>query len=214
MTLSSDFIWLYLVEELGEEMGNRKFSPIPAKVQFRRMGQAGFQNCLFNITTYEDVVYIEVQLGVRIDKIEDIVFPYTRSSLSFKEDSHTLLISEAKLLGKRIKRYKVRDVYELDYAIHQINNFLWSQGFRFLAENRSLAKAETLLNAQPESPSLFFHNQFHRCLKGITAAYISRKPYRHKLAEVYATSIKKLPGAEVNEPLYRRLLVELQDKFN
>ncbi|MEM6767158.1 MAG: hypothetical protein AAF655_19630, partial [Bacteroidota bacterium] len=197
MTLSTDFVWLYLMEEMGEEMGNRNYLPISAKQQFRRTDFVGFQNCLFNISTYEDVIILEVQLGIRIQEVEDIVFPYTRSSLSFKNDSHTLLISQAKLIGTSIKRYKVRDVYELDYAIHQLNNFLWSQGFPFLDENRSLAKAESLLNAHPRSPSLFFHNQFHRCLKGITAAYLIKRPDRHKLADIYASNLKKLPAVTI-----------------
>lgn len=211
MTLTQEFTLEYLLDELRLEYASSAFELLRSKNQLRRMISTGFQTIMLSVSEYEDVCMIECFLGVRIEDIEEIVLPYTRTSPIFYEDALTIIISYGKYLGKPLKKFKARSVDDLDEIVHILIQFLWKEGMPFFDEYGNVDKMDLLINSDPHTPSNFFFNQENRCLRGITAAKLTQNPKYYDLVFMYEHILEKLPNGSLLLKPYRMLVSHLEE---
>lgn len=153
--------------------------------QFRRRFEGGFQNAIFSFSTYEQEHWLEVNVGVRIEPIEQIAQQFLDNFREYRAESNTLIISVGRLNREKYFRYRATSAEEADLAGAQIMEFMTGIGFPFLEQIAGLEQVEKVLNARPDRPCEYLYNQTHRCFKGLIAARLCNRPNVALLAEKY-----------------------------
>jgi hypothetical protein len=214
MTLDREFVLLYLAELLQPTLADQHFMWLEHKNQFRRDLEAGFQNFILSVSPYDDLVIVDAHFGLRHDGIEDLVGPFTRSLTGWRPDAHTLIISYGKLIGDPYRRFKARDTDQLDRLATTLLNTWTTQALPLLETNQELEQIDHLLNDRPEEPTPYLHNQTHRCLRGIAAAWLTQRPGFERLAETYRLFLQRQATNPAAPAVlqYQKLLAHLRER--
>lgn len=181
-----------LMQPLFQEKG---FYFVPAFKQYRKLTPIGFQCVIFSFSHYPDGSLVEVHLGIRVDMVEQLAFPYTNGLPGFKEDSLTLVTPLARLFGMPFDRFDLVNRQDLVQASRKINYQLDEKGWQFLQANMRLTHLDQLFNNHPEKKLHLVHNQANRYLRGITIARLNQDPNFQSLAQIYRRQLKLLPTA-------------------
>ncbi|RMG56113.1 MAG: hypothetical protein D6722_26960 [Bacteroidetes bacterium] len=206
MTLTREFVFLYLYEQLSPALKAAGFSLRESKQQFRRAHERGFENLILSVSPYPDVVVVDAHFGIRIDAVEEVAQRFTRNLPGFYPDAHTLIASYGRLTGQPYFRFKAANTHHLDMALESLLAFWEGEGLPFLNEWRRLPQAEHSLNGQPDKPCPYLHNQAHRYIKGIVAARLVGREAFSQLARQYEAALEQVPGGELLLPGYRQLV--------
>lgn len=189
MTVSEFDTILY--HELYDFFYDYEFDLVPAKKQFRRPISSGFQSVIFSPSEYDEELWLEVNLGIRINLIEDLAQQFLDNHRPYQQDAMTLITSIGKLSNNKYFHYKIAQKDDLFYACEEIKKFMETTGFQFLNDNSSITAMDALLNERPNKPSKFLYNQAHRCFKGITAAKLVHNPIFLDLVDAYRKFLQK-----------------------
>lgn len=205
MTLTRDFVFAYLSDALRAPLAEAGYHWLAGKNQFRQDTPEGFRNLILSVSPYDDAVLVETHLGLRVDAIEELVLRFTRTLPGFYPDAHSVLISQAKLLGRAFMRHAVQDTDELDEVAEALLAFWQQDGQPFLQTHHSLQGVDDLLNVAPDEPCPYLPNQAHRCLKGLTVARLVQRTDFEQLAELYDQALLRTPTGSLLIDGYRRL---------
>lgn len=200
-----------LYEKMGEFFARHGFAPMPEKKQFRKVTETGFQNVIFSATTYEKEIWLEVNFGLRHERVEQVAQQFLGNLEEFQADANTLVVSIGKFNDAQYFRYKIGHEdrarqSDLDETCLEIQEFLVERGFDFLNRNDSLAALHVIYNAEPTKPCKFLYNQVHRGFKGLITARLLYSDDFLGLADLYRNQLVRL-GASFHElHQYERLL--------
>lgn len=175
--------------ELSNFFYRNDFELILAKDQFRRNTENGFQNVILSVSQYDEEAYIQVNIGIRNNQVEDFVHQFTSYFIDFKEDSNTIILSIGKFLDTPQHKYKVSNETDLKKVSKEIEDFMNVAGFFFLERNSTLSALDRLINAEPEAPNKYFYNLLHGYLKGIIIAKLNQNPRFEQIAKIYQQNI-------------------------
>lgn len=206
MTLTRDFVFLYLYEQMGPELNRAGFELKESLQQFRRSHSRGFENVIFSVSPYPDLVVVDAHFGIRLEEVERVAQRFTRNLPGFYPDAHTLISSYGRLTGRPYFRFKAANTHHLDLAIEDMLRYWEQEGLAFLNDWRRLAQAEWALNGRPGQPCPYLHNQAHRYIKGIVAARLVGRPDFSQLAQQYRAALERVPGGEILLPGYDQLV--------
>lgn len=189
MTVSEFDTILY--HELYDFFYDHEFDLLPGKKQFRRILSSGFQSIIFSPSEYEEELWLEVNLGIRLNFVEELVQQFLDNHLPYQQDALTMVSSIGKLSDNKYFRYKIAQKDDLFYACEEIKTFMKATGFEFLNNYSTLPAMDELLNDRPNKPSKFLYNQTHRCFKGITTAKLVHNPIFLDLVDAYRKFLQK-----------------------
>lgn len=205
MTLTEDFVLLYLAEALQPFFKPQGYLYLPGKKQFRRSDEQGFQNLILSVAPYDDAVLLEFHFGLRLHAVENIVQRFTRTLPGFYPDAHTCILSEGRLTGRPYLRHTCRHTEDLDKALHHLRMLWTHRAEPYLDEHYSLEGVDLLLNARPDLPSIYLPNPAHRYLKGLVVARLLQREDFESLARTYAEGLRQTPTGDLLSEDYQRL---------
>jgi len=200
-----------LYEKMGDFFARHGFVPLPEKKQFRRATETGFHNVIFSATRYDTETWLEVNFGLRHERIEQVAQQFLGNLEEFRTDANTLVVSIGKFNDAHFFRYKIghEDAAghrDLEDTCHEIKEFLLGRGFDFLNRHESLEALHRLFNAEPTRPCKFLYNQTHRAFKGLVACRFLNSDDFLRLSDLYRSELVRL-GASFHElHQYERLL--------
>jgi hypothetical protein len=169
--------------------------------QFRRATPAGFVCVILAVSDFVDSALVEAHLGIRIDRVERLVFDHLNGAPGFRADSMTLVTPLARLYERRSQRFAVSDRASAAAAATQVAQQLDERGLSFLDTFSELLPLERLFNGAPEETVSLLHNPIHRCFRGLALAKLGDRPdlpalyatYREQLKEPYAADWALVP---------------------
>ncbi len=184
----------------------RGFQYRPAVQQFRREAPGGFQCVIFSATAYADTVVFEAHLGIRLESVEGLAFPYTNGLPGFSADSMTLVTPAARLRGKRFERRQLDSLAAADAALAATFRFLEADGLPFLNRYSDLPAMDELYNSEPMRPLDLVHNQTNRCLRGVTLARLAGRDDFDRLVRIYRQQLNILHAPDFAVRKYEELV--------
>ncbi|MDI9863751.1 hypothetical protein QM480_05415 [Flectobacillus sp. DC10W] len=158
---------IQLYEKLNQFFFEHDYLLMVDKKQYRKITTSGFLNVIFTCTSYENEILLDVNMGCRNEKIEQIAQQYLGNARDYWEDANTFVISIGKFNDSKNFRYKIQTDSDLDDACEEIRSFLLVHGFEFLQSNHTLDAIHQMFNATPKLPCKYVYNQSHRRFKGL-----------------------------------------------
>jgi len=194
-----------LVQGLASKLKGKDYIYTPQWEQFRKPTVGGFQSLIMSITAYPDASLFELHLGVRLDAVEHLAYPFTNGLMGFQANSMTLVTPLAKLHGHAFQRFELAPAEDVDQALSEIAGQLDHGGFSFLEKYNRLEEMEQLFNRHPHHPLPLVHNQINRCLRGLVLAKLTHRTDFTKLATLYRDRLQVLRAPEATLHKYDRL---------
>ncbi len=195
-----------LYRKLGTFFTSHGYQLFSEKKQFRKITSSGFQNVIFTSSTYDEETWLEVNIGCRNNRIEQIAQQFLGNTRDFWGDSNTLVISIGKFNNAKYFRYKIMTEPDLDDTCEEIKHFLSTQGFPFLEKNASLEAIHHLLNDKPLVACKYLYNQMHRCYKGMIAAKLIDSHQFLDIAEKHHKYMVSNGATDDDFVVYERLM--------
>lgn len=126
----------------------------------------GKQIVFFHLTQQNDVIYLEYNLGIRIEKVEYMVHKFLPSLGDYKEKSVTLVETIDAIEEALPRRFVIYDESETSSYINQIEDFLVKKGFLWLDNFMTGRALERYFNEDIESP-IITQNLTYRASRGL-----------------------------------------------
>jgi hypothetical protein len=154
----------------------------------------GKQMVFFHHTQHEEGSYLEYHLGIRIEKVENIVHRFLPSLGDYKERSISLVETMDHIDHKMPRRFLVEKDLEIDQVIRMVEQFLVKKGFKFLDKYAPGKALEKYFNEDPSTP-IVTQNFTYRSARGITLCKLfnpenydkTKKQYLNMLNEKQVT---------------------------
>ena len=175
----------WISERLKPFLGRQGFTWLPHLHQFRKSTERGFTCVILSVSDHEQSSLVEAHLGIRIDDVENITFPFTNGLPGFQPDSMTIVSPLSKLYSKPFERFEVTDARSAAEAVMAIQGQLQDKGLKFLGQYSSMEDMEALFNEKPQEPLFLVHNQANRCLRAIVMARLLPRKDFEQLVETY-----------------------------
>lgn len=202
-----------LYHSLYDFFYDKNFEMLPDKKQFRKTIETGFQNVIFSITTYDSEIWLEVNLGVRNDKVEKIAQQFLDIQQELWEESNTVIISVGKLTSNKYFRYKVQNEEDEALVIQQITEFMVDVGSIFLDSVSTLISLDRAFNYKPLKPCKYLYNQTHRCFKGTVVSWLLKSEKYERLTELYEEYLIKSNQPPSVLGSYKKLKAHLEKYY-
>ncbi len=199
-----------LVEQLSPILKKSDFQWNQALSQFRKKTGAGFQCMILSVSDYEDLSLYEPHFGIRLDKVEELAFPYTNGLRGFQKDSMTLVVSAAKLLKTPFYRLEIADHKDAFQASKRTIELFEQKGLSFFRNHQSLSQMDYLFNAFPDQQVALINNPVHRCIRGMVIARLSGREDLPALADKYRNTLQNHFAPEVTRRKFEELVLFLE----
>jgi hypothetical protein len=180
------------------------------KHQFRKSQPNGFQMIIPALSVYEEVCLVELNLGVRLDAVEEFVGQFTNILQMNRADTATLLTSMGRLQGKKYLRFQIKDLQELNSVCLQVQDFMEDKGFEFLDQAMELAYLDVLINGQSHIPSPYIYNQTYRCMRGLYIAKLNQNPSYQRIVQDYKTLVAQSNATDQQRKAFERICQYLE----
>ncbi|MCB0589201.1 MAG: hypothetical protein KDD06_28190 [Phaeodactylibacter sp.] len=168
----------WVAERLAPFFRECGFTWLPHLHQFRKSTERGFTCLAIAVSDCEGGSLLEAHLGIRIDAVENLTFPFTNGLPGFQPDSMTLVTPLARLKGKPYERIELSDENSADEAAAAIRQQFEEKGLAFLSHYSSLENMDNLFNRTPEEPLPLVYSQSNRCFRAVAMArLLSRKDF-------------------------------------
>jgi hypothetical protein len=186
------------------------FEWLPEWKQFRRTWSGGFDNLIISWTQYPEDALLELHIGVRHDRIEQIAYPYSLGVKGYQPHSNTLIVSLGKLKPDASFRHVVTDEASTQATADLLAEQLQAHGFAFWERFRTLEAVEETLNEAPDAPCPYLYNAYNRILRGTVAAHLLRRPNYPQLIQTYYLQLHRPEVPQQQLLRYRELLTFLE----
>lgn len=181
----------HIYQHLQPIFHSHGFEKLPDKQQFRKQNSQGFTSVQLSLKGSPEGQLIKLQLGLRKNKIEDLVQQFLAGPETKACDNQTMVASVSRFYPHAEDHHLFTDEKSLRQSCREITSFMKLKGFRFLESTSRLRRIDALLNRQPEAPSPYMHNQIHRCFKGIATASILHRTDFNKLVTIYSDYLNR-----------------------
>ncbi|PAC31010.1 hypothetical protein [Flectobacillus sp. BAB-3569] len=168
--MSTQAFEIQLYEKLNQFFFEHDYLLMVDKKQYRKITSSGFLNVIFTCTSYENEILLDVNIGCRNEKIEQIAQQYLGNSRDYWGDANTFVISIGKFNDSKNFRYKIQTDSDLDDVCEEVRSFMLTHGFEFLETHSSLEAINHMFNATPKISCKYAYNQSHRRFKGLIVA--------------------------------------------
>jgi hypothetical protein len=195
-----------LYASLFDFFKDHRFEMRPELKQFRRYFDGGFHNVIFSLSEFEEEAWLEVNLGVRINMVEELVQQFLDCMPEFRSETNTVIISIGKLSDTRYYRYKLSDKDDVNDCTLLVQEFISERGFAFMAEASHLCTLDQWFNHKPQAPLRYLYNQTHRCFKGTVIARFANNPKFLSLIEEYYLLLQRLGAPQRTIQEYDRMV--------
>lgn len=195
-----------LYHHLIRYLSQQSFVLLPEYKQFRRNTDIGFQNIIISTTTYSKELWVEVNIGVRVNLVEDFAQQFLDVPIEYRQHANTIIASIGKISDIKYLRYKIENEEDIKICYEAIKDFMQERGFSFLDHASRLANLDKLLNEKPHKTSKYLYNQTHRCFKGIIVAKLNHNPLFFELIDKYQQVLEKLKVSEAEMDKYMKLV--------
>ncbi|GEM_PF-598301 len=196
----------HLYTSLNDFLSQKDFEMRPDLKQFRRETPTGFQNIILSFSPYQAETYLEVNIGTRLNMVEEIVQQFLDNMPEFWRQANTVVVSVGKINDAKYFRYRIADDEDLHVCTEQVIEFMDQRGFMFLEYASHLKNLDVMFNAKPHQSVKYLYNQLHRCFKGVVIARLSHNPHFLTLIEQYHDKLLKLGASPTNMAEYDRLV--------
>ncbi|TXB61458.1 hypothetical protein [Phaeodactylibacter luteus] len=176
---------------LGRLLEPQGYTWLPRLHQFRREEPTGFRCIILALSPVPEGALLELHLGIRLQLVEQMAFPYTNGLQGFMPDSMTLAFPLSRLFGKPFQRFDVPFEGLPEAVFRVLEQQLSAQGLPFLERHSSVAALHGLFNAQPTAPLHLVHNQVNRCLRGLALAHLHDRAQLSRLIAAYRQSLEE-----------------------
>lgn len=154
----------------------------------------GKQILFFHHIQNPDANYLEIQLGIRFDQVENIINQFLPSLGDFKDRSVTHVIPVNQIDNQLPRRFFLQDDFEVNDILKKIEEFLVKDGFHWLDKYSVPENMEFLFNKNPDQ-ELTTQNFTYRSARAITLSKLynkaeyepTKKAYLDKLEEMMVT---------------------------
>ncbi|MEM7548303.1 MAG: hypothetical protein AAF363_01415 [Bacteroidota bacterium] len=157
--------------------------------QFRRSIKDGFQSIIVSVSSYDDEVLIDIHLGIRHNKIENMIYPVTKGLKEFESESHTFLTSTGRIQEKLYHRYTIKDEKDLEFVRADLFDFMQTHGLEFLHKMKDLNYANTVFNTFSDYNNQLFYNPYTRAIRGLTVCKLVEGENFTALKETYTEQL-------------------------
>lgn len=123
----------------------------------------GNQVIFLNFSEYSEINYLEYSLGIRINKVEQLIQKFLPSLMNHSDRSVTMLQTPHKINKNQPVRYIIGTEAQLQMAIENGKRFFTDQGFKWLdsmIDPINLEKAFISLKDKPIKSQKFVYNMF------------------------------------------------------
>ncbi len=196
----------YIYNTLRPIFKEQGYTFFPQQKQFRFASRNGYRAVLIHVNGNSAQQSIDLQLGIRLDVVEELVNQFLQGVSMGCEESATIIASYSRLVHNPCKRFLVTDAADLESVCLRMAAFMQSSGFRFLESFDRLRKIDGLLNRKPEQSSPFLQNQMIRCFKGLVIAKLTHRTDFNQLAKTYFTFLNKHWADQSVTANYKRLV--------
>ena len=172
---------LLLHEDFLSDFG---FSLDPKSLHYTKDFPHGRQMIFFHYTQYEDVAYLEYHLGIRIDKVENIVHKFLPSLGDYRERSITLVETMDRVDKEMPRRFLIEDEMKINDIVENVEEFFVKKGFDFLDRLAEVNKLERYFNHDTKCVILT-QNFTYSSARGITLAKLFNEPVYDEIKNEY-----------------------------
>ncbi len=159
------------------------YSPFRAWNQYRKTFESGFVAAVILPTFYERSLMLEVNVAVRIHKVENIVNQFLPGRLGNQEQSLTWILPLYTFNSELPLRFTIHSMVELNKALIQVFATFRASAFQFLDNYGQLSKTADLLNLEKSLFPDVAYNRFPANFRALTAARLTHLPGFMNLAE-------------------------------
>jgi len=196
---------------LQPAMHAQGYVPVPALKQFRKNTDFGFLNVVLNVSTYETESIVDLHLGVRHNRVENLMYAFSNGLPGFRPDSNTLLSPLTRIFNNPAHRYTIaNNTAAFEQLADTLNTLMLAKGWAFMEQISKLRQLHLLFNTKPETPLALVFNAYHRVLRGLTIAHLVRAPELPDLFEVYHQITEQQIGIPEYTKRFERLYQYLQ----
>lgn len=155
---------------------------------FEKISPIGKQVIFVHYQEYPDASYLEYNVGVRINQVEEIIHQFLPTLSDYAERSITLIQTPDKIGKENLKRFVLSNNAELAEAIMAAEKFFISYGFHWLDQ---MIKPELLEKefAQRKQHELRTQNFVYYAFRGVTLARLYNPEDYPMLREIYLSEI-------------------------
>lgn len=197
-----------LFEHLDEFFDEYGYELVPHRKQWRSDDDIGCSNIILSVSGNNPAI-IEVNLGVRIHRVEETLARFTNGIKNFSEDSNTLVTSIGRIQGEPFHHYEAATKQDVINVARQITSFMEEEGIDFLDNLMDITVLDELFNSEPEEKVPYIYNDIHRCFRGLILAQFNNNPHFFLIWTVYREYLEKRNAPESVqqrfEELYRYL---------
>ncbi len=195
-----------LLSELKTYLAPVMFRYLPHLSQYRRVTETGF-HCVILSAGSGCPVIAELQLGIRLDIIEQLVYQFTSGLSGYGTHSTTLLVSMGRLRDQPYERYTLEHPADAQQVGQAMGDFIKSVGFDFFRRYNSIAALDELYNA---TDTQWLPNLSHRSLRGIILAKLAHRSGWPELVARYRAQLQQRGTPEVMMNKYEQLAAYLR----
>lgn len=196
----------FVFELLSPFFSEKGYECLPEYKQFRKHFAGGFQCVILSMSAYERELWIEVNLGIRIDAIEQLVHQFVPSLSLSEAQNNTAVISVGKLIQQPYFRYKADSQLSLAKRCREIALLMGRQGFDFLETYNSMEALHYAFNEKPEEATPLAHNLQHRCFRGLLLAKMIAPAQMPDLEIAYQHYLYKQKAPAALQEAFQRLI--------
>jgi hypothetical protein len=174
-----------------EELSDKSFKWIKSKEILKKATDIGFQT----IQIFTDPVgfgfEIKVTIGLRINKVEDIINVFREMNPDYKKDTETHVVSAGMLRGDIHFRWEVHNEEQFQHSIIEIINFLNTEGLYYLNRYQNIDELEKLYNNLPTDATVKIKVPFAKAFTGLTLAKLVSRSDFEELVNRYEVEMKR-----------------------
>lgn len=205
----SESVEMMLFKQLRPFFERYNYDLLLPKKQFRKPTKLGFHNAIISVSGSKPCL-VEVNIGVRLDMVEELAYQFTTGLSGYQQDSNTLITSLGRIIGEPYKRFEAEEAEAVKKAAREITDLMVSEGFYFLEKYDSIKALDQLLNKDPTQKSPFIYNNLHRCLRGVVIARLAENRNFNSLVATYRRSLVRNSTAPQLLDKYDRLVSYLK----
>lgn len=181
---------LEIIELHHQFFNDFEFEFHSSNLLYHKIFPQGQQVIFVHFTEYPDVSYLEYNLGIRIDAVEELIHRFLPSLSDYSNRSITLVQTPDKI-GKSIpKRFIIENDSQLADAIMAAEKFFVMHGFHWLDD---MIQPENLERAFAERKDKAFktQNYVYNSFRGVTLAKLYNPSDYPILRQIYLENIKQ-----------------------